>query len=217
MTPFCLQVIEFFTMASAAASALPELGPTRHFVCPLTGDRLFSDAHAHEIVSDGVAYRVRGNLDEGLAALSLDTQFTLGEDGELPLSVIDVVRWSGLRHVQLDKPGFIKHWQRYIGALQQHVQAKAPKDGGGEEGASALLLRAHEFARRLMHGFDELDFLVGASESKSGPVAIVHYLDEDPLTPYIYFLCEGAMAVSPDAADGTQTVSVEEVDAMARQ
>ena len=200
-------------MASAAVSALPELGPTRHFVYPLTGDRLFSDAHAHEIVSDGVAYCVRGNLDEGPPR----SASTAPQDGELPLRIIDVVQWSGLRHVQLDKPGFIKHWQRYIGALQQHVQAKAPKDGGGEEGASALLLRAHEFARRLMHGFDELDFLVGASESKSGPVAIVHYLDEDPLTPYIYFLCEGAMAVSPDAADGTQTVSVEEVDAMARQ
>ena len=202
-------------MASAAVSALPELGPTRHFVCPLTGDRLFSDAHAHEIVSDGVACRVRGNLDEGLAALSLDTQFTLGEDGELPLSVIDVVRWSDCATCSWTSR--LHQALAAIGALQQHVQAKAPKDGGGEEGASALLLRAHEFARRLMHGFDELDFLVGASESKSGPVAIVHYLDEDPLTPYIYFLCEGAMAVSPDAADGTQTVSVEEVDAMARQ
>ena len=82
--------------ASERATPLPEVA-TRHFMCVLTGDRLFSDAHPHEIVEDGLAYRVRGSLDEGLAVLSLDTQYTLPADGELPLDVTDVVRWSGLR------------------------------------------------------------------------------------------------------------------------
>ena len=39
---------------------------------------------------------------------------------------------------------------------------------------------------RVPRGFDELEFLTGASED-SGPLGILHYLDDQPLVPQIYF------------------------------
>ena len=173
------------------------------YMCVLTGDKLFSHVHPHELVEDGLAYCVRGSMDEGLSALALESA-ALPSDGELPLHVIDVVRWAGLRRVQLDKPGFVKHWQRYVGALQRHIEGSGgstsvpESDSSAGEGAATatsqadeLLLRAHTFARKLLHGFDELDFLLSASENAHGPLIVLHYKDDDPLTPYLYVLAEG--------------------------
>lgn len=171
----------------SSSSELPD-APAPFFTCVLTGDKLFSKAHRHAVDEDGLVYRVRGDMAEGLATLGLE-QYTMPPDADgWPLRVIDVVRDAGLRHVLLDKPGFIKHWQRYIGALQQHVEAT---DSGAA--ADSLLLRSHDYARKLMCNFDELDFLVGASESSGGPLVILHYLDDDPITPCIDFLCVGAV------------------------
>ena len=174
-------------MASAAGKT---------FSCVLTGDPCFSTLHAHELVEDGLAYRVRGSMDDGLSALAQDfstetSSLALLADGTLPAHTIDVVRWAGLRHVRLDKAGFIKHWQRYLVALQAHVQSK---EADGEAQADALLLQAHGFARKLMHNFDELDVLTGASDDVRGPLAVLHYLDDDPLTPCLFFLAAAVIA-----------------------
>jgi hypothetical protein len=103
--------------------------------------------------------------------------------------------------VHLDKPGFVKHWQRYVGALQRHIERAG--SGTGEESVAAassaqaradqLLLRAHTFARKLQQGFDELDFLMSASEAPQGPLIVLHYTDDDPLTPYFYVLADGVV------------------------
>jgi hypothetical protein len=170
------------------------------YTCVLTGDRLFSSAYPHELVEDGLVYRVRGSMEDGLNTLAIEA-FTLPADGELPLRVIDIVRWAGLRRVHLDKPGFVKHWQRYVGALQRHIERAG--SGTGEESVAAaasaqaradqLLLRAHTFARKLQQGFDELDFLMSASEAPQGPLIVLHYTDDDPLTPYFYVLADGVV------------------------
>jgi hypothetical protein len=173
---------------SASAPADAEGAP--FYTCALTGDRLFRASYPHEVVEGGLAYRVRGSMDAGLSTFGPE-QASLPNDGDSwPLHVVDVVRDAGLHQVQLDRSGFVKHWQRYISALQRHVAAT---DAQGTEAADELLLRAHTFARKLMQNFDELDFLVGASEALNGPVAVLHYLDEDPLTPQIYFICQGAV------------------------
>ena len=162
--------------------------------CVLTSDPCFSRVHPHELVEDGLVYRVRGCMTEGLNALAMAEPVALLSDGTLPLKTIDVVRWAGLHHLRLDKAGFIKHWQRYVGALQEHIEsAGSPQD---TVRANALLLQAHEFARRLLHGFDELDFLVGASEDSRGPLAVLQYTDKDPWTPYLYFLAAGVTLVA---------------------
>jgi hypothetical protein len=156
--------------------------------CVLTGDRLFGALHPHELVEDGLAYCVRGSMDAGIDALAMEGG-PLPRDGALPLSVVDVVRWAGLRPVELDRPGFVKLWQRYVAALQAHLEASGPE---GVEAADELLLRAHLFARALMQRFDELDFLLGASEDARGPLAVLHY-KEDGLIPHIYYLAAGAV------------------------
>ena len=159
------------------------------FKCALTGDALFASGHAHELIEEGLVYSVRGSLDEGLCALALN-KIDLTSDGELPCEAIDVVRWAGLRRVHLDKPGFVKHWQRYVNAIRNLL------DPGQQEGykrADELLLRAHEFARKLMVHFDELDFFVTASERVPGPLIILHYKDSEPLVPHFYFLSDGIL------------------------
>ena len=167
------------------------------FYCALTSDRLFSHAHPHELHEDGLVYRVRGSTDAGLGALALELG-SLPSDGELPLRMIDVVDWAGLRQLRLDKPGFVKRWQRYVGALQHHIEALPEASGGGAEASERLLLRSHEFVRTLMNSFDEVEILVGASENANGPLAVVRYLDEEPCTPYIYFLAAGVQTGSAD-------------------
>ena len=160
------------------------------FYCALTGDRLFSHAHPHELDKDGVVYRVTGSTDAGLSALALELD-SLPEDGELPLRMIDVVDWAGLQQSRLDKAGFVKRWQRYVGALQRHVEALPEANGGGVEASNQLLLRSHDFVREILNDFDEIEILAGASENADGPLAVVRYLDEEPLTPYVYFLAAG--------------------------
>ena len=162
------------------------------FECVLTGDKLFSVAHPHALIEDGLAYRVTGSTERGLATLALDASFTFTADGALPATVVDIVRWANMRPLQLDKPGFIKLWQRYLAALQRRLEATPEAEGGGCAASEQLLLRAHEFARKLLRSFDELEFLTGASEDASGPLGILHYLDDQPLVPQIYFLAVGA-------------------------
>eukprot|EP00325_Prymnesiales_sp_UTEX-LB-985_P033876 CAMPEP_0174743656 /NCGR_PEP_ID=MMETSP1094-20130205/82188_1 /TAXON_ID=156173 /ORGANISM="Chrysochromulina brevifilum, Strain UTEX LB 985" /LENGTH=60 /DNA_ID=CAMNT_0015947913 /DNA_START=1 /DNA_END=183 /DNA_ORIENTATION=+ len=53
-----------------------------------------------------------------------------------------------------------------------------------------------------MHRFDELDFLIGASEDARGPLAVLYYKDDDPLTPHIYFIAAGAITKPPSSAGG---------------
>jgi hypothetical protein len=162
--------------------------------CVLTGDRLFSRGHPHEVVEGGLAYRVRGDLDAGLTRLALE-QFTLPVEADsLPLTAVDVVHWADLRHAQLDRSGFVRRWQRYTSALQRHMLREG---GEGEDAADAFLLDSHSLARKLLQNFDELDVLVGASEHADGPIAVLHYLDEDPLTPQLLFLCVGCREEPP--------------------
>ena len=48
---------------------------------------------------------------------------------------------------------------------------------------------------------------MGASEVSHGPLGILHYKEEDPLTPYIYFFADG---VQRAAAPGRSTSSLGE-------
>jgi hypothetical protein len=157
--------------------------------CALSGDVCFSRAHPCELAEDGLIYRVKCSVDAGLNMLALDDTFSMSEDPNLPPSTIDVVRWAGLRQIKLDKSGFIKHWQRYLAVLQQHME----KDGSSSSAARSddFLLRAHLYARKLLPRFDELDVFVGASDDVQSVLAILHYSDDDPLTPYLDFLVDG--------------------------
>ena len=169
--------------------ALADTSP--YYACVLTGDSLFSTVHKHELVEDGLAYRIYGSVESGLALLALEPSFVLPASGDLPLHVVDTVRWGKLKQLQLDRSGFVMRWQRYVAALQRRLEGAA-----GEQ----LLLRSHAFARKLLRNFDELDFLIGASEGTDGPIAILHYLDDQPLTPCIYVLADGAERREPSAS-----------------
>ena len=173
--------------ADAEEAALaPGASDPPGYRCSLSGDWLFSALHPHELLEDELVFCVRGSMDEGIAELACDGA-PLPKDGELPLSVVDVVRWAGLRPTKLDRAGFVKLWQRHVGALLQQYDDEP-------DVADALLLRTHTFARGLLLRFEELDFLLGASENSKGPLGILHYR-EDEITPYIYFLAAGCRPV----------------------
>ena len=132
-----------------AARKMTANGGGGHFECVFSGDRLFSQDHPYEICEDGLVYRVRGSTFNGICALAKgeDPELQFSEQADtLPPRVIDVVRWAGLRHAPLDKSSFIKHWQRYVAALQRRVEGDDP------DAADQLLLRCHDFARKLLHG-----------------------------------------------------------------
>ena len=139
------------------------------FVCVLTGDRMFSQTAPREFVDD-VAYSVRGSIDAGLDALLLESPMTPPGGSTLPIDVVDLVSWAGLRPTRLDRAGFMQRWQRYIAALQAHLLHQPDGERRAERlGKSGLL-----FARKLLGHFDELDFLVTASDVPGGGLAVLH-------------------------------------------
>ena len=161
------------------------------FTCVLTGDKMFSQTAPRELVDD-VAYSVRGSIDSGLDALLLDSPMPPQEGSSLPVEVVDLVSWAGLRSTPLDRADFVQRWQRYVAELQTHLQSQPDGERRAEQlGKSGLL-----FARKLLRNFDELDFLVTASDVPGGGLAVLHYR-EDGLTPYIYFLAEGVSCDAP--------------------
>ena len=56
----------------AEATAASAAFVPAHYECVLTGDRLFSKVHPHEIVEDGLVLSVRGSIDGGLDGLGGD-------------------------------------------------------------------------------------------------------------------------------------------------
>ena len=104
----------------ALALLLHQTSTESMFVCVLTGDRMFSQTAPREFVDD-VAYSVRGSIDAGLDALLLESPMTLQGGSTLPIEVVDLVSWAGLRPTRLDRAAFMHRWQRYIAALQAHL------------------------------------------------------------------------------------------------
>ena len=78
------------------------------FTCVLTGDKMFQQSAPRELVDD-VAYSVRGSIDAGLDAMLMESPTPGGGDA-LPVEVVDVVSWAGLRSISLDKAGFVQRW-----------------------------------------------------------------------------------------------------------
>jgi hypothetical protein len=185
--------------------------------CRLTGDRLFPAASPCEVVEDGLLYCVRGSLDAGLRTLADNPASSLTPHGMLPLGVVDVVRWAGLRQVALDRPAFIKHWRRYLAGVAKSLQRAGAADSAS---ADALVARGHLFARTLIQRFDECDFLLTSSEDPRGAyvaaptvptdatrrrthqrwlppaphrLVILLYEDQAPLSPLLFFLKDGCV------------------------
>lgn len=167
------------------------------FQCVLTGDKMFQQSAPRELVDD-VAYSVRGSIDAGLDAMLIESPTPQGGN-TLPVEVVDVVSWAGLRPISLDKAGFVQRWQRYMAALHTHLRNQPDGERRAERlGKSGLL-----FAKKLLGNFDELDFLVTASDVPGGGLAVLHYR-EDGLTPYIYFIAEGVYSTHCEDEDEAQ-------------
>ena len=67
-------------------------------------DSLFSAVHKHELVEDGLAYRIMA-AGEGPALLALEPSPVLPASGDLPLHVVDIVRWGKPKQLHLDRSG----------------------------------------------------------------------------------------------------------------
>jgi len=180
----------------ADADAADDSGPAE-YRCVLTGAILFHSDSPHELVEDGVAYAVRGSLDDGLEALAAGDgeQAAATAAAGFPTDVIDVIARARLQPLELDRPAFIQRWQAYLRALQAAVE----RDHGVER-TERLALGAQIFAKKLLREFDELDFFTPPADSGDGPppaaapLAVLGYR-EDELTPYVYFLKEGVREV----------------------
>ena len=180
----------------ADADASDNSGPAE-YRCVLTGALLFHSDSPHELVEDGVAYAVRGSLDDGLEALAAGDgeQAAATAAAGFPMDVIDVIARARLQPLELDRPAFIQRWQAYLRALQAAVE----RDHGVER-TERLAIGAQIFAKKLLREFDELDFFTPPADSGDGPppaaapLAVLGYR-EDELTPYVYFLKEGVREV----------------------
>ncbi|KAL1528109.1 hypothetical protein AB1Y20_009474 [Prymnesium parvum] len=162
--------------------------------CRLTGDRLFASSHTVTVVENDLMYCVQGSLN--LQAFASDPLSSLTASGSLPLSLVDVVDWAGLRPISLDRSGFIKHWRRYLNLVSQALLQE------GEQARSEhLSAQGHLFARVLLERFDEWEFLVSASENPRGPLVVLRYEDRDPLSPLLFFLRDGCVVSVRREAD----------------
>ena len=70
------------------------------FICVLTHDPMFSQTAPREFVDD-VAYSVRGSIDAGLDKLLLESPMSPPVGSSLPIEVVDLVSWAGLRPTPL--------------------------------------------------------------------------------------------------------------------
>ena len=169
-------------------------------VCAFTGARLFSRSHPHERVEDGLAWRVRGDMVEGLVRLAA-ANFVFSEDEDsFPVDAIDVVRWAGLKQMKVDRSEFVVRWRNHVKAIEKRLLELPKADGGGEVAADKFILASHDLSLKVLHRFDEVDILVGADEAKAGPFVVLHYLDADEATPHLLFLahsCVDAPAPPP--------------------
>lgn len=184
-----------------SSSATPEsLATAPIMVCALSGHRLFSCAHPFEVCEDGSAYRVRGDMDEGLMRHAMQIASARSSTSSWPASTIDVVHWAGLKQADLDRAGFIRRWRDHVHALAQRLADTPRADGGGRNAADEFLVESHDIATRLLPQLDELDFVIGASERADGPLGVVHYRDDDPLVPRLLFLKAGCRLERPTPA-----------------
>ena len=153
---------------------------TQEYTCRLTGDKLFSSAFP--FVQEDTLIVVRGSMEAGLDAMALHTRPAAdSEEFILPVSAVDIIAWAGLQRVELDKPAFVKRWQRYVRSLQ---------NGLSEERSERLAVFSQIFAKKLLRTFDEIEFVATPGADSAGGLAILHYR-EDALTPYLAILAEG--------------------------
>ena len=125
--------------ARVKALRFPSARTPSMFICVLTGDKMFSQTAPREFVDD-VAYSVRGSIDAGLDALLLESPMPPPGGSSLPIEAVDLVSWAGLRPTPLDRAGFMQRWQRYVAALQTHLQNQPDGERRAERlGKSGLL------------------------------------------------------------------------------
>ena len=174
-------------------------------VCVLTGERLFRARSHSELERDGNLIAVRGSMYEGLNALAVSQAPPQASTlPYLPHSTIDLVTWAELQPVDLDKPAFLKRWQRYVALLQRHLSTLP--DGASR--ADRLAVFSQLFATELLSSFDQVEFFTCAGADADGALAVLHYR-KDGLTPWLWFLADGVKHVGPaigasgEPAEGT--------------
>ncbi len=158
--------------------------------CALSSERLFCSAHAHALVHDGIV-RVRCTVDR-------PTELA---DEQTAHQAHDVVRWAGMRALDLDRPAFVKRWQRYVAALLELIRQCSDDPSATDARSERLALASNRLAHMALSRLEEVTLLECESAATgSACVALLMYGD-DELTPYLYFLEDGLCGLS----DGTRS------------
>ncbi|KAF1995644.1 microtubule/calcium-binding protein [Amniculicola lignicola CBS 123094] len=150
----------------------------------ITGDEILSDSYDIKEI-DGVAYEAdckritvgNDNIDIGANPSAEE-----GDEGleDTAQTVIDVVHSFRLNETSFDKKSYLSHLKSYMKKIKEALAAK----GAPEEEIKAFEKGAAVFAKKVIGGFKDYEFLIGESMDPDGMVILLNYR-EDGVTPYV--------------------------------
>jgi len=150
----------------------------------ITDDEIISDSYDLKEI-DGVVYEA----DCKKISVGGETFNTGGnasaEGGDEELDdatqmVIDVVHSFRLTETSFDKKGYLQHLKGYM----KSVKAKLQEKGKDEAEIKEFETKAGAYAKKIVAGFKDYEFLIGESMNPDGMVILLNYR-EDGVTPYV--------------------------------
>jgi len=150
----------------------------------ITGDEIISDSYDLKEV-DGVAYEAdckkitvgNDNIDIGANPSAEEGGEDLEDSAQ---QVIDVVHSFRLNETNFDKKTYLSHLKGYMKKVKEGMKEKGRSPDEiteFEKGASA-------FAKKIIAGFKDYEFLIGESMDPDGMVILLNYR-EDGVTPFV--------------------------------
>jgi len=150
----------------------------------ITGDEIISDSYSLKEV-DGVAYEAdckkitvgNDNIDIGANPSAEEGGDDLEDTSQ---QVIDVVHSFRLNETQFDKKSYLSHLKGYMKAVKEGMKKK----GSSEDEIKEFEKGASAFAKKIIAGFKDYEFLIGESMDPDGMVILLNYR-EDGITPFV--------------------------------
>ncbi|TKA78186.1 Translationally-controlled tumor protein [Cryomyces minteri] len=150
----------------------------------ITGDEILSDSYDIKEV-DGAVYEAdckkitigNDNIDIGANPSAEEADEGL-EEGQT--QVIDVVHSFRLNETQFDKKSYLSHLKTYMKKVKEAMK----NNGSSDDEVKEFEKSAAGYAKKIVGGFKDYEFLIGESMDPDGMVILLNYR-EDGVTPYV--------------------------------
>ncbi|KAK5063699.1 hypothetical protein LTR16_010234, partial [Cryomyces antarcticus] len=100
------------------------------------------------------------------------------EEGQT--QVIDVVHSFRLNETQFDKKSYLSHLKTYMKKVKEAMK----NNGSSDDEVKEFEKSAAGYAKKIVAGFKDYEFLIGESMDPDGMVILLNYR-EDGVTPYV--------------------------------